>query len=173
MTSGDAGPEASGAASGADPLGALIESNAQARAELISALDAIPAARREERWYGEWSLKDIVAHLGVWQDGWGAALEALARGERPLVPLFEEGDTGAAFNAARAAEHAGDSWEHAMDLLRRARQRHEAAVRALAGAVEPERYAEGRTAHRLASMPGSHDRTHIAPILEWRREQRL
>jgi uncharacterized damage-inducible protein DinB len=157
----------------ADPLAALIEENAQARAVLLTAIDALPAARRTERWYGEWSLRDIVAHLAVWQDGWGAALEALTRGERPLVPLFEEGADGSAFNAARAAEHADDSWEQVMDLLRRARQRHEAAVRALAGAVEPERYAEGRTAYRLAAMPGSHDRTHTEPILEWRREQQL
>lgn len=156
-----------------EPLAALIEENAQVRAELLNAVDALPAARRTERWYGEWSLRDIVAHLGVWQDGWAAALEALARGERPLVPLFEEGDDGSAFNAARAAEHADDSWEQVMDLLRRARQRHEAAVRALEGAVEPDRYAEGRTAYRLAAMPGTHDRTHVAPILEWRREQRL
>ena len=54
-----------------------------------------------------------------------------------------------------------------------ARQRHEAAVRALPAAMEPERYAEGRTAHRMAAMPGNHDRTHIEPIREWRREQQL
>jgi uncharacterized damage-inducible protein DinB len=156
-----------------DPLDALIEANAHARAALLTAVDSLPATRRTERWYGEWSLRDIVAHLAVWQDGWAAALEALIRGERPLVPLFEEGDDGSAFNTARAAEHADDSWEQVMDLLRRARQRHEAAVRALAGTVEPERYAEGRTAHRMAAMPGTHDRTHIEPILEWRREQQL
>ncbi len=169
MTQGDTDSRARAA----DPLAALIEANAQERAALLTAVDALPATRRTERWYGEWSLRDIVAHLAVWQDGWAAALEALTRGERPLVPLFEEGDSGAAFNAARAAEHTDDSWEQVMDLLRRARQRHEAAVRGLAGAVEPERYAEGRTAHRLAAMPGTHDHTHSEPILEWRREQRL
>jgi uncharacterized damage-inducible protein DinB len=169
MTASDAGSEARAA----DPLAALIEANAQARAALMEAVDALPAARRIERWYGEWSLRDIVGHLAVWQDGWAAALEALARGEPPRIPGFEEGDDGSAFNAARAAEHAEDSWEQAMDLLRQARQRHEAAVRALPAAVEPERYAEGRTAHRMAAMPGNHDRTHIEPIREWRREQQL
>lgn len=164
---------AGGEAEATGPLAALIEENARARADLLNALDAVPGVQRTVQWYGEWALRDIVAHLAVWQEGCAAALEALVRGEPPRIPLFEESADGAAFNAARAAEHQDDSWEQVMALLYRARQRHEAAVRALADAVEPERYAEGRTAYRMAAMPGGHDRTHIDPILSWRREQGL
>ena len=164
---------AAGGMPGTNSLDVLLEENARARADLLTALDAVPASCRTERWYGEWSLRDIVAHLAVWQEGCAVALEALAHGEPPRIPGFDEAAGGEAVNAARAAEHRDDSWEQVMHLLRGARQRHEAAVRALAGAVEPASYAEGRTAHRLAVMPGGHDRSHAGPILEWRREQGL
>ncbi len=157
----------------ANPLDALLRENARARSELLAALDAVPAARRTELWYGEWSLRDIVAHLAAWQEGCAAALESLARGEPPRIPGFDEAAGGEAFNAARAAEHRHDSWEQVMALLHAARERHEAAVRALPAAVDPERYQEGRTAYRLAAMPGGHDQGHLEPVLTWRREQGL
>ena len=157
----------------AGPLDALLDENARARSELLSALDGVPPTRRTELWYGEWSLRDIVAHLAVWQEGCAAALESLARGEPPRIPGFDPEAGGEAFNAARAAEHRHESWEQVMALLHAARERHEAAVRALPGAVGPERYQEGRTAYRLAAMPGSHDRGHLEPVLGWRREQGL
>ncbi len=155
------------------PLDGLLAENDRARADLLAALDALPAARLTERWYGEWSLRDIVAHLAVWQEGCAVALESLARGEPPSIPGYDPAAGGEAFNQARAAEHRDDSWEDVMALLGAARTRHDAAVRALAAAVEPERYQEGRTAYRLAAMPGDHDRGHAEPIREWRREQGL
>jgi hypothetical protein len=50
-------------------LDAIIEENAQVRAELIAAIDALPADRRlEPGLLGEWSLNDVLAHIAGWQE---------------------------------------------------------------------------------------------------------
>lgn len=152
-----------------DVLDELLEDNAVARAALLQAVDAVPAARRLERALGEWSLKDLMAHLAAWQDGYAQALEGVARGERPVIPGYEGSDD--AFNAARVAAARELSWEQVLGQLRAARERHEAAVRGLR-VLDPERYAPGRTPHRLASS-ANHDREHTPEIEAWRQAQGL
>ncbi len=159
-------------------IDAILEDNAKARAELVAAIDALPAQRRLEGWYGSerWSVKDILGHLVRWQEGWSHALQAVAAGERPAVPGYEPNRddpdaADAAYNAASVAEMRDTTWEAVLARLRAAREAHDEAVRGLR-VLEPERYAEGRTPYRLASS-GSHDREHSEAILEWRREQRL
>ena len=153
---------------------AVLEANQRARAELIGAIDALPAERRRERWYGEWSLHEILAHLGAWQDGFAHALERLARGERPEVPGYEPSlpDADDRFNAVAVAKNAQRSWEDLLAQLRAARERHEAAVCALVDTLPPDRFVEGRAARRLASQ-FNHDREHIPAIIEWRRREKI
>ncbi|MBM4416016.1 MAG: ClbS/DfsB family four-helix bundle protein [Chloroflexi bacterium] len=152
-----------------DVLDAVLEENAAACAELMHAIDAVPEAWRTERGVlGDWSLKDLVAHLAYWQDGWAHALELVASGERPQIPGYDNDDD---FNARNVAASQGESWEQVLARLRSTRERHEAAVRGLR-ALDADRYAEGRTPHRLASA-GSHDREHLPAIEAWRRAQGL
>ena len=113
----------------------------------------------------------MLAHLIAWQDGYAAALEGIARGERPVVPGFEPGlDDAAAtdrFNVRAVEAAAGEPWATLLARLDAARERHQSAVRALAGRVEADRFVEGRTARRLASS-AAHDDEHIPAILAWR-----
>ena len=159
-----------------EALDAVIEENERARAELLDALDALPAERRVEGWFGPeaWSVKDILAHLARWQSGWAHALGLVARGERPSIPEFEPNreDPEAADNAfnAESVARSGDlSWEQVLANLRDAREQHNDAIRGLA-VLEPDRYAEGRTPYRLADA-AEHDREHAEAILAWRGEQ--
>jgi uncharacterized damage-inducible protein DinB len=161
-----------------DAIDGLIEENATARAELMEAIDALSAERRLEGWYGpeSWSVKDILAHLARWQESWSGALTQIAAGLRPTIEGFtpnpdDQAAAEAAFNADSVALAADQSWEHVLGSLRAARERHDEAVRGLR-VLDPDRYAEGRTAHRLADAAG-HDREHIPAILEWRREHGL
>lgn len=158
----------------ASQVAAVIEENQRTRAELIAAIDALPPERRRERWFGEWSLHEMLAHLFTWQDGFAHGLERIARGERPEVPGYEPNvaDADDRFNAVAAADNAHLSWEQLLAHLRAARERHEAAVRALVGVLPPERFAEGRAARRLASS-SVHDREHLEAILAWRGQQRI
>ncbi|MCY4616863.1 MAG: DinB family protein [Chloroflexi bacterium] len=159
-----------------EALDALIEENERARAELLDALDALPAERRVEGWFGPeaWSAKDILAHIARWQGGWAHALGLVASGERPSIPEFEPNreDPEAAdnaFNAESVARSGELSWEQVLANLRDARERHNNAIRGLA-VLEPDRYAEGRTPYRLADA-AEHDREHAEAILAWRGEQ--
>ena len=156
-----------------EALDALIEANDGARAELLNAIDSLPRSLRDRGWFGPagWSVRDILAHMARWQDGWASALEAIARGERPSIPGYEPnandpGAADAAYNAESVAQASGLPWERVLSLLHEARARHTAAVRGLA-ALDPDRYAEGRAARRLADA-AAHDREHGALIVEWR-----
>ena len=159
-----------------DAVDAIIESNAQARADLLDAIDALPAERRTEGWYGpqQWSVQDVLAHLARWQEGWSHARRAVTAGERPSVPGYEpnrdDPDAAAdAYTAASGAGLRGPPWEAVMAWLRAAREEHDEAIRGLR-ALDPDRYAEGRTPHRLADS-AEHDHEHIEAIRAWRREQ--
>ena len=149
----------------------IIADNAAARAGLMQALDAIPGPRRIEAWYGDWSLRDLVVHLAAWQQAWAAGMEQIARGDRPQLPGYDGDDD--AFNAARVAEHVGESWESALRRLRVSRERHEEAARGMRGVVPAERLTPGRTAHNFLAGPGTHDREHTPAILDWRAQEGL
>jgi hypothetical protein len=146
---------------------AAIERNARLRAELMQAIDALPAPRRLEVWFGTWSLKDVLAHLATWQDAAALGLEQIARGERPSLPGFEGDDD--AYNAAAVARLEHASWEQLLAMLDAARGRHDAAARGLVGTVAVERLEEGRATRRLLDLPATHDEEHVPAILEWRR----
>lgn len=161
-----------------DTIDQIIEANALARAELIEAIDALPIERRVEGWFGseQWTVKDILAHIARWQEGWSFALQAIAAGERPSVPGYVPNSkdvdaADAAYNADSIDEMSAETWEAVLARLRDAREQHEEAIRGLR-VLDPERYAEGRAARRLADS-SNHDREHSAPILAWRRERSL
>lgn len=154
----------------AEAVPQIIEANQSARAELIEAVDALTSEHRQERWFGDWSIHEIVAHLYEWQNGYAHALERVARGDRPEIPDYDPAGGDDAFNAIVTERNHHLTWEDLLAHLRAARERHEAAVRNLVGRIEPERFEDGRTARRLADS-ASHDREHTAPILEWRRAQ--
>ncbi|TAJ16388.1 MAG: DinB family protein [Dehalococcoidia bacterium] len=153
---------------------AVIEANQAARAELLTAVDALTAGQRREVWFGTWSLHEILAHIAAWQDGFAIGLEQMLAGERPSIPGFdtnaEDGEATDRFNAVAASGASDKSWETLLGALRAARERHEAAVRRIPGTLAADRFIEGRTARRLANA-GEHDREHIDAILEWRRSR--
>ncbi len=151
-------------------LDALLDANARARAELLDAIDALPAARRVEPTLDGWSVLEIIAHVAAAQEGRAQALELIARGEAPHVGAFAQGDPAAFLDALRA-EAAGEQWERVLGRLRAARERHEAAVHGL-GVLEPERYAPGRIAHRVADV-ATFDLERAERIRAWRRGQGL
>lgn len=150
---------------------AVLERNRAARAELMTALDALTDAQRHEVWFGTWSLHEVVAHIAAWQDGFATGLEQMLGGQRPAIPGYdsslEDDEATDRFNAAAAAGASGKSWETLMAGLRAARERHEAVVNRIPGTLDPARFVPGRTTHNFASA-GNHNREHIEAILEWR-----
>lgn len=164
MTTGDANDPV------AEAVIEVLNENEQARSELLAALEGLTEEQQRETWFGEWSVREIVAHIYAWQDGFAHALERIARGERPEIPDFdpraEDGEDH--FNALTAERNRHLEWPDLLAHLRAAKERHEAAVRNLIGRVDAERYEVGRTARRLSDS-ARHDREHLPAILEWRR----
>ncbi len=151
-----------------DIASALAE-NAMARAGLMEAIDALPAARRAEPAFDGWSIQDIVLHIAIWQEAGAGALTQFTAGERPTIEGYD-GDNTDEWNAARVAEARGGSWEQALARLRAAREAFEAAARVAAESVTAERLAENRTVERVSDLGGDHDQEHTEQILVWRRE---
>ena len=61
----------------------LIEDFKKARLALIQALDSFPKEKREEVLFGEWTLKDLVAHLSGWNIAGAKAVRSLKQGKVP------------------------------------------------------------------------------------------
>ncbi len=147
----------------------IIRGNTEARAAFAEALAGLSDAERRVRWFDGWSLHEIVAHIAAWEDGFAEALELAVRGERPQVPGFDSSleDATDSFNADVVAALAGVSWDGLLIRLDLGASRHDAAVRSVVGALTPDRFEEGRSARRLATVAG-HYNEHLPHIVEWR-----
>jgi hypothetical protein len=63
----------------------LLEEQHAELTDLFGELDVEAFVRRGTIGDGEWSAKDLAAHLGVWEDIAVETIEAFGRGERPAV----------------------------------------------------------------------------------------
>lgn len=70
----------------------LLEQQHTAVAELLDELDADALARRGTLAGGEWSAKDLAAHLGSWEEFCLQTMDAFARGERPAIEDAFDGE---------------------------------------------------------------------------------
>jgi uncharacterized protein (TIGR03083 family) len=148
----------------------IIEENAQARAELIAAIDALPAERRlEPGLLDEWSLKDVLVHIAGWHENAATVLGMLIAGES-----LDGGFDTDAFNAQVVAEHAADTWDEVLAWMRRARESYQAAAREGIERLAAEQLVPGAIVDRVLRSNGAeHDKEHVAQILAWRKEQGL
>lgn len=73
----------------------LLEEQHAEVARLLAQLDLEAFVRRGTIGGGEWSAKDLAAHLGSWEEFSLATLDAFGRGERPAIEdaLADDGGT--------------------------------------------------------------------------------
>jgi DinB family protein len=82
-----------------DAVRLLAEQHAEL-ASLFGELDEDAFVRRGTIGDGEWSAKDLAAHMGIWEELAIEAMEAFGRGERPAMEdRFAEPDAGDRVNA--------------------------------------------------------------------------
>lgn len=102
--------EAAGGSPLQDDLIEMLEATRAAEREIFALLE--PPVRDAPARIGEWSAKDLLAHLAAWR---GVEAERLRTGVRDLQPDTAEGDARAATddeaNARIQARRAGWSWE--------------------------------------------------------------
>jgi hypothetical protein len=130
----------------------------------LDTVDGLDEAHLIEVWLGEWSVREIAAHLSGWHREIGAGLERMARGERP----FPEGTT---FNDVDDWNEKFASAARAMmasDMLRELEKSHAYFVHA-ASLISDDRYQPGKTAYGIVDGAGIHHyREHAEQIRAWR-----
>lgn len=131
---------------------------------LLAAIDGLDERAMSKRFYDQWSVKDILAHIGGWWHQSAQMLERMARGEKPTpegVDYSEPDAWNARFAAAMAPQN---STTVVADL----RQAYANYVRA-AKEIPDERYGEGKTVNRILDGNGfGHIREHLPAIKEYR-----
>lgn len=108
----------------------LLEEQHAELAALLSALDDDSFVRRGTIGGGDWSAKDLAAHMGVWEELALQTMDAFGRGERPaLEDRFGEPGAGDRVNA-EGVERFLDT--PALDVLARFEDLHRRVVAQIA-----------------------------------------
>jgi mycothiol maleylpyruvate isomerase-like protein len=143
----------------ADSWDDLRERFAIVSADFLALAGQVNAARADEAGVcGDWSVKEMVAHMAAWD--W--------EGERHFRELHAGGaenqsyDVGA-FNAAAVDERRGQTWEETLDELRRANMTFAAS---LATVSAGDRNADPHFASWLRAVT-SHYEEHTAQVRAW------
>jgi len=128
-------------------------------------IEGLDDARLQRVFLGDWSAREVLAHVAGWHREMSGALERLGRGERPTAEGVSYADD-TAWNAqfvekARSLSPAEMRAELDASFV---------AFRGAAAAVPEERYEAGRTVDRMLHTTGiNHYREHGGQIEAWRR----
>jgi len=87
-----------------------IERFAEVREQVLHAIRRFPAQRREDELFGEWTLKDLVAHLTGWDVYFTTILSCLETGEK--APYWGNMNK---FNEASVGKRRDSSWKKVYD----------------------------------------------------------
>jgi hypothetical protein len=135
--------------------------------DLVAAVQDLTDDQMTKVWFGEWGIRDVLAHVAGWHWEMSKALERIARGERPVPEgvSYDDADTWNAKFAGRASAKAGG------EVMEDLRASQEAFV-AAAMTVPEDRFAEGRAAARILETTGfGHYAEHLSAIREWREQE--
>ena len=131
--------------------------------ELLASVQGLDERAMSTRFYGAWSVKDILAHIAGWQHTMTGAMERMARGERPTPEGVDYSDAdawNAKFAAAMTAQNAttvvADLQQSFANYLRAAK------------AIPDDRFGEGKTVNRLLEASGyGHYEEHLPALKEF------
>ena len=134
---------------------------------LLSTLEGLGEEAATRVWYGDWSVRDILAHISGWHREMAQAFERMARGERPVPEGTDYGDPNP-WNAGFAKASVDTRFA---DMVQELKASKTAFVRA-AEQVPTDRFEEGRAAYRILHASGiDHYREHAPEIREWRQRE--
>ena len=132
--------------------------------ELTAAIDKLDDDAMSRRFYGDWAVKDILAHIAGWHVQMTAAMERMARGEKPTPEGVDYSDSDA-WNARFAGAMRAQSAETVVAELRQSYANYLRAARA----IPEDRYGEGKTINRLLETSGfGHYAEHLPALKEYR-----
>lgn len=132
--------------------------------ELLAAVQGLDERAMSKVFYGDWAVKDILAHISGWQHEMTRSMERMARGERPTPEGVDYSDADA-WNASFALAMKP---QNASTVVADLQQSFANYVRA-ALAIPDDRYGEGKTINRLLETSSyGHYAEHLPAIKEYR-----
>jgi hypothetical protein len=131
---------------------------------LLDAVKDLDERAMTTRFYGDWAVKDILAHIAGWHIQMTGAMERMARGERPTPEGVDYSDSDA-WNARFAAAMQAQSGPTVVATLQQSFANY---LRA-AQDIPDDRFGEGKTINRLLEGSGyGHYAEHLPAIEEFR-----
>ena len=136
---------------------------------LLATIDGLSDEQMTNVWYGDWSVRDMLAHVAGWHREEAGMLERMARGERPVPEGADNPySVGDAWNARFVERWQTASAATVLVEMKASKDAYVAAARQL----PEERFQEGRTAYRLLREGCiDHYCSHAADIREWRQRE--
>lgn len=140
------------------------------RDKLLLAVAGLQPEDAQRRAIGDWSVKDIVAHIAAWEAEAANRLEMITSGRESEIAYVEDDEVDE-WNSRAVAERRTASWEEVLAELTEARERLLRAILALS----EERFASpvGRVPVSvwLPNCTSEHDAEHSPDILKWRNRE--
>jgi hypothetical protein len=134
---------------------------------LIKSVEDLDEEQMTKVWFGDWGVREILAHVAGWHWEMTGALDRMAKGERP-VPEGVNYDDADSLNARFAGGIQNTDPDEVIEDLHASKEAFVAAARQLS----EERFEEGKTAFRILHTTGiDHYREHYPAIQEWRQRE--
>lgn len=147
----------------------LLRQVDQEFANLLSAIEGLSEEAMTRVWYGQWCLRDILAHIAGWHREMAEGLQRVARGERPVPEGVDYSNTNA-WNARFAAAQKNTPPRVMVEELKASQREFVEAARQ----VSEDRFQEGRVGYRILHASAiDHYREHAPAIREWREREGL
>ena len=135
---------------------------------LRSAVEDLTDEGMHEVWFGDWSAKDMLAHIASWDEFVALDMRRIGRGHIPCIASFKEGEV--------------DSWNGFLMRPRRlwplvqvrseAQHCHEALLEAL-NTLPEAMFVPGHLVRNFLEIAAGHYRDHARNINEWRSRERI
>lgn len=151
----------------ADLVDEFLYLNSKIEADFERAILDTPEVLRAERWYGDWSVRELMLHLATWDEMDAQYLEAIASGNNDPTRRWSGPAETDSLNAELITEHAEKDFEAVIAYASESRARLVRAIDGLRG-IRPERFWErGSPLRGIATHSATHRTHHLLPILEW------
>jgi len=146
----------------AEAIAALEDAHKQ----LLTALNGIPVNKMTEPMLGDWSVKDVLAHVSSWDELEVQDLRRLGRGHVPIQAAFRE-DEGDDWNAFLLKGRRLFSLAQVMAEFEANRQARREVLDGLPDAF----FAPGSLVRSFCEGTVKHDQEHAAQVSAWRQKQ--
>jgi hypothetical protein len=132
--------------------------------ELLATVQGLDERAMAKVFYGDWGVKDILAHISGWHHQMAQAMERMARGERPTPEGVDFSDSDG-WNARFASAMKAQSGPTVLADLQQSFATYVRAARA----IPDDRFGEGKTVNRLLEGSGyGHYEEHLPALKEYR-----